>query len=222
MSRTRLILSISDNSDFFPSADYAVIELTPESNERIRKLAVVVQQMKVYRISEFNYDAEFMVADYEADPDNGKAALKEFDGRMECTMLNVTDTGFYWSGLYRHTDIRWSSDTVPLAVLKEPGTYDQREEYQTGASHRCPLCGCPLEAHHTDTHLGIERKIFECQECDERFIRELTVADGPLERAVTCVGCRNLVGQKSARILYQSDDLAHFIGACCWDERLRD
>ncbi len=132
----RLIISISDNSDFFPCADYAVIELTPASIERIRKLAVVVQQMKVYRISEFNYDAEFMVADYEADPDDGKVALKEFEGRMECTMLNVTESGCYWSGLYRHTDIRWESDTIPLTVLKEPGTYDLREKTWASASDK--------------------------------------------------------------------------------------
>ena len=102
--------------------------------------------------------------------------------------------------------------------------YDHERELETGipGTPRCPLCGSPLGAFRTDTLLGIDREIFECQDCDERFIRELTVANGPLERAVTCVGCRNLIGQNSARIFYQSDDLAHFIGECCWDERLRD
>jgi hypothetical protein len=109
------------------SADYAVIVLTAASIERIKKLSIVVCQMKAYRISEFNYEAEFMVADYDADPKNGKVAMKEFEGRMECNTLNVTDTGFYWSGLYKHTDVRWSTDTVPLTALDEAGDFDQRE-----------------------------------------------------------------------------------------------
>ena len=46
---------------------------------------------------------------------------------MECNTLNVTDTGFYWSGLYKHTDVRWSTDTVPLTALDETGDFDQRE-----------------------------------------------------------------------------------------------
>ena len=46
---------------------------------------------------------------------------------MECNTLNVTDTGFYWSGLYKHTDVRWSTDTVPLTALAEAGDFDQRE-----------------------------------------------------------------------------------------------
>jgi hypothetical protein len=123
----KLIITISDSSDFFPAADYAVIALTAASIERIKKLSIVVRQMKAYRISEFNYEAEFMVADYDADPENGKVALNEFDGRMECNTLNVTDTGFYWSGLYKHTDVRWSTDTVPLTALDEASDFDQRE-----------------------------------------------------------------------------------------------
>ena len=124
----KLIIRVSDNSEFFSeAADYALVELTAASIERIKKLSIVVRQMKAYRISEFNYEAEFMVADYDADPENGKVALKEFDGRMECNTLNVTDTGFYWSGLYKHTDVRWSTDTVPLTALDAAGDFDQRE-----------------------------------------------------------------------------------------------
>ena len=70
--------------------------------------------------------------------------------------------------------------------------------------------------------LGIDRELYECQECDETFIRELNAPDSPLQRAVKCVGCGNMIPQVSARILYQRDDYAHFIGECCWDERLRE
>ena len=126
----KLILSVTDNSDFFSeAADYAVIDLGEEEKSRIRKLSAAVRELEVYRISEFNYACDFMVADYETDPENGKVAVKEFEGRMECNTLNVTDSGFYWSGLYKHTDVRWSTDTVPLTALDEAGDFDQREVY---------------------------------------------------------------------------------------------
>ena len=127
MPCTKLIITVSDSSDFLEVADYAVVELSADLIARIRKLSEAVRSLDVYKISEFNYHCDFMVADYDADPENGKVALKEFEGRMECNTLNVTDTGFYWSGLYKHTDVRWSTDTVPLTALDEAGDFDQRE-----------------------------------------------------------------------------------------------
>jgi hypothetical protein len=85
----------------------------------------------------------------------------------------------------------------------------------------CPVCGCFLELSWTDTLLGVDRMIFDCRNCDETFIRELTEADSPIERAVKCVGCGEMIVQSTAHIFYQSDDLAHYIGDCCRDERLR-
>src|SRR5208282_6070932 len=124
----KLILSVTDNSDFFSeAADYAVIELGKEEKNRIRKLSAAVRDLEVYKISEFNYACEFKVADYEADPENGKVAVKEFEGRMECNTLNVTDCNFYWSGLYRNTSVRWETDSVPLSVFDVEGDYDKRE-----------------------------------------------------------------------------------------------
>ena len=128
MPCTKLIITVSDSSDFLKVADYAVVELSADLIVRIRKLSEAVRSLDVYRISEFNYHCDFMVADYDADPENGKVALKEFEGRMECNTLNVTDTGFYWSGLYKHTDVRWSTDSVPLTALDEADDFDQREE----------------------------------------------------------------------------------------------
>ncbi len=123
----KLIIPISDNSDFFEGADYAVIELIAERINRIRRLSAVVRELEVYCISEFNYDCEFMVVDYEGDPENGKVATKQFEGRMECITLNVTDCNFYWTGYYKHTSIRWESESVPLSALVEDGDYDLRE-----------------------------------------------------------------------------------------------
>ncbi len=125
----KLIIPVSDNSEFFSeAADYAVIDLNAEKIDRIRKLSAVVKELEVYRISEFDYDSDFTVSDYEAGPENGKVAMKEFEGRMECNTLNVTDNDFFWSGYYKHTSVRWESASVPLTTLDEEGDYDLREE----------------------------------------------------------------------------------------------
>lgn len=125
----KLIIPVHDSSEFFSeNADYAVIELDAALIERIRKLAVVVKQMKAYKISEFNCTCDFMTAAWDAEPDNGKVALKEFEGRMECSTLNVTDSDFFWSGYYKHTDVRWETDTVLIKSLDEPDILDEREE----------------------------------------------------------------------------------------------
>jgi len=124
----RLIIPVHDNSEFFSdNADYAIIDLDAATIERIKTLSAAVREMKVYKVSEFDNDCEFKTADWDTKPDNGKVALKEFEGRMECITLNVTDDDFFWSGYYKHTDIRWETDTVRLAVLDEPDIHDERE-----------------------------------------------------------------------------------------------
>ena len=130
ISAKRLIIPVHDNSEFFSdNADYAVIDLDAASIERIKTLSAAVRDLKVYKVSEFNHGCEFMAADWDAEPDNGKVALKEFEGRMECSTLNVTDDDFFWSGYYKHTDVRWETDTVRLKVLDEPDIHDERETY---------------------------------------------------------------------------------------------
>jgi hypothetical protein len=128
MPCTKLIITISDSSDFLEVADYAVVELSTDLIARIKKLSEAVRSLDVYRISEFNYECAFMVADYEADPENGKVAIKEFEGRTECNTLNVTDNDFFWSGYYKHTSVRWESASAPLTTLDEDSDYDLREE----------------------------------------------------------------------------------------------
>ena len=124
----RLIIPVHDNSEFFSeNADYAIIDLDAATIERIKTLSAAVRDLKVYKVSEFNCGCDFMTADWDAEPDNGKVKLKEFEGRMECNTLNVTDDDFFWSGYYKHTDVRWETDTVRLAVLDEPDTHDERE-----------------------------------------------------------------------------------------------
>ncbi|MDD2273783.1 MAG: hypothetical protein PHH29_16175 [Desulfuromonadaceae bacterium] len=109
-----------------------------------------------------------------------------------------------------------------LRVARNNYVHERNAERGDTGQLGCPLCGCFLEVARTDTLLGIDRELYDCQECEETFIRELNSPDSSLERAVKCVGCSSMIPQSSARIFYQRDDYAHFIGECCRDERLRD
>jgi hypothetical protein len=186
----KLILPLSDSSDFFEAADYVVIELSADHIERIRNLSAVVRDLAVYRISEFNYDCEFMVADYEVDPEQGKVALKEFEGRTECHTLNVTDHDCYWSGYYKHTSVRWETASVPLTALAEDGDYDLREEVgdksedlqqtvENKGNPCCPDCAVSLELSRTDTLFGIDREITPARTVKKAISRSLPLPTAP-------------------------------------------
>lgn len=129
----RLIIPVHSNSEFYSeTADYAIIDLDVKLIERIKALSAAVRELKAYKVSEFNYDCEFKAADWDTDPDNGKVPLIDFEGRMECNTLNVTDDNFYWSGLYKHTDVRWETESVPIEALDNPAVYDERETIGEG------------------------------------------------------------------------------------------
>lgn len=108
-----------------------------------------------------------------------------------------------------------------LRIARNNFEHEQNAEINPPSSNACPLCRCNLEVTRTDSHLGIDRELYDCQNCDETFVRELTIADSPIVRAVKCVGCGSMIPQSSARIFYQRDDYAHFIGECCRDTRNR-
>jgi hypothetical protein len=94
---------------------------------------------------------------------------------------------------------------------------EQAEESLEGATclDACPTCGGRLERTRTDVLLGVNRELFECEDCGDDAIRELTVEDSPIERAVKCVACSNMIQFSSAHIFHQSGPTAHFIGDCC-------
>lgn len=66
-----------------------------------------------YKIVSFHFPSE-----YNFYMDNGEGEdWNEWEGRVEIVTLNVTQQGFYWSGYYKHTDIRWETEEVPLEEI---------------------------------------------------------------------------------------------------------
>lgn len=95
---------------------------------------------------------------------------------------------------------------------------ESRKIEGAGIETECPVCRHSLEKLSTDTHLGIDRELFTCPGCNETFIRELNNADRTIERAVKCIMCSFMVSQSTSHIFYRSDDLAHYVGDCCWSK----
>ena len=109
-----------------------------------------------------------------------------------------------------------------LRVARDNYEHERHAESGTPDHLGCPLCGGVLEVNRTDTLSGNDQELYDCEECEETFIRELSAPEAQLVRAVKCVGCGGMIPQPAARIFYERDSYAHFIGECCWDERLRD
>lgn len=92
---------------------HARIELNKNQIERIKKLSQVVKRHKVTYIAEWDCSPEFFVLDEaEEDPE-----IKPWDGSVECEMLVVRDTNFYWKGVIKHTDIRYETDIFSIKEL---------------------------------------------------------------------------------------------------------
>ena len=126
----KLVITVNTADEWHdPDIDYAVATLSMKRMARIKELAAVVKRLDVYRISEFANELDYLQTDYDTEPEEGcLEALKEFEESVECVTLNVTDNDFYWSGYYKHTNIRWETASVPLTVLDEDGDYDLREK----------------------------------------------------------------------------------------------
>ena len=116
------ILDVSIYNEYATGPEVAVIQIGNELATRILRLAEAVKQLGVYKVSLFDYTPEYFVRDHESEDEN---AYKEPDDpcecRVECVTLNVTDSDFFWSGILKHTDIRFETDSVPLTDLIRAG-----------------------------------------------------------------------------------------------------
>lgn len=116
------ILSVSINNEFMTGPEIAVVQIDDELTARIIKLAEAVKQLGVYRASFFDYTPDYFICDYESEKENAyKVPDDPSDCRVECVILNVTESDFYWSGILKHTDVRFETESVPLVDLTQAG-----------------------------------------------------------------------------------------------------
>lgn len=120
----RKILEVYIESEFDHGPEVAVVEITEKLTARIRQLAMAAKALGAYKIAEFDCSPDFFLRDYEAEEEDGPIAYREPADeeeekalRVECVTLNVTPEDYFWSGLVKHTSIRWETEAVPLSDL---------------------------------------------------------------------------------------------------------
>ena len=119
------ILEVNIGSEFDYGPEVAVVEITPTLEARIYQLAVAVKVLGVYKIAEFDSAPDFFLRDYDCEEEDGSIAYRNPNDedeknicRVECVTLNVTSYDYYWSGLVKHTNIRWETEPISLSSVK--------------------------------------------------------------------------------------------------------
>lgn len=92
-----------------------VVELSARLVERICTLACAVRALKVYRVSEFNYDPVWHAGSLPTGVNGDLSweyAEEDLGGscRMDAVLLHVKEHGFYWSGYSKEDDLRYESE----------------------------------------------------------------------------------------------------------------
>ncbi len=121
----RLILEISDDDKYFKPADYVVLDLNEEMIGEIKELSEKVKRSGDVEAA-ISLSCSAANADYDAEPDNGKVALKEYAGWMDAVHLTIAHNTFCLTGFYGYSDVSWRTVSVPISVLDERGVYDMR------------------------------------------------------------------------------------------------
>jgi hypothetical protein len=121
----KLILEILNDEVYFKPAEYVVLDLNEEVIGEIKELSEKVKRCEVVEAS-ISLSCSAANADYDAELDNGRVALKEYTGWMDAVHLKITQDDFCLTGFYGYSDVSWRTDSVPISVLDEEGVYDMR------------------------------------------------------------------------------------------------
>jgi len=103
-------VNVFDEYTFGPTAMRVTIR--EDLLERILLLNKHVKILGVLKIVEFDDTPKY----YE---DNICEKLVKTEEKLECKTLNVTEYSIYWSGLIKHTNVHWESDSILINELLE-------------------------------------------------------------------------------------------------------
>ena len=136
-----ILVQVHVNNDFDDSGiQCAKISLDEAGIKKIFRLAK--KAGKDHTIQEFDYtpdfgtseldldnmeghywDADILEEDYASAGVTTLANLKIFtqleDVRIDVAQLNVDQHDFWWEGVFKHTDIRWTTNLIPLDFLPQ-------------------------------------------------------------------------------------------------------
>lgn len=118
--------------DSYP--DYAVIEVTEDLVQSVRKYAEVCAELGCDRISRFDWTPRYMIEKDSSGKDESQIEvddLEEWDGASDCDMIDVSKTHFRWSSYIKHTNVKILTADIPLS------------EIGIGPVESQPAQGCP-------------------------------------------------------------------------------
>jgi hypothetical protein len=143
-----VLLNVTDNDENCEvSAEHALVVFTPELKALILKARAELQRLKqelnyaTYDVRIFNNHPKFLaygqienITDGEGDvlktiDQTGRAFIpSEFGAiveenaetvRTDVELLHITDHSFFWSGYYKHTDIRYTTEGMSFEELEQ-------------------------------------------------------------------------------------------------------
>ncbi|MDD2337128.1 MAG: hypothetical protein PHD01_11180 [Geobacteraceae bacterium] len=123
----RLILEIFNDDRYFKAADYVILTINDEEIGEVKELSEKVRKSEGFEAS-MSHSCSAANADLAAEPDNGKVALKAYEGWMDAVHLTVAQEDFFVTGFYGYSDVSWRTAPVPISVLDEEGVYDLRKD----------------------------------------------------------------------------------------------
>lgn len=111
----KLELSVSSSNDCVDSPSLAVVIITPLLTQRIRHLSSAVKALDANSVNVWDGSPDWFTEEDTLD-ENTDTPTRNL-ARIECVLLNVTREDFYWTGIIKHTDVRCSTDSVPISRL---------------------------------------------------------------------------------------------------------
>ncbi|ABM96888.1 hypothetical protein Mpe_B0109 (plasmid) [Methylibium petroleiphilum PM1] len=94
-----------------------VFSIDLETAKKIVKLAALAEANDLHRIESFDYRAQFLQFDPEAEPEEVERVGDENEIRTECDLLAVGKKDFTFSAYIKHTDIEIRSEGCSIADL---------------------------------------------------------------------------------------------------------
>jgi len=112
--------SISITNEWQCTPTHLRVDLTEQMIAWIRKMMWVVKRNKIVYIADYECSPEYF------NEDDGE--LTPCEESLECVMIVICKDEFYWEGLIKNTDVRFESDTIPIAMVDDLIKFSQDPE----------------------------------------------------------------------------------------------
>lgn len=91
---------------------HARVKINLAFARKIRRQARIVKEQDAYSLNTFDYSLEYLT-----EKDEGKFVPMGEDFRVQVEELVVTQDSINWTGVIKHTDITWTTDSILIKDL---------------------------------------------------------------------------------------------------------